>query len=304
MNRESILQVLPVSIRTRFLRVGVELDSLQEIRLRAGKPLLLLCGGRELRTPFGGEYRVTPEEVRETVQYAAGYSLYAYEPELRKGYLTIEGGHRVGIAGQVIRDGDGIRNFRYISSVNIRIAHQAPGCADGVLPGLIRENRFFNTLIIGPPGCGKTTLLRDLIRQLSDGSRWLGGKTVGVVDERSELGGCYRGICQNDLGIRTDLLDACPKEEGMLMLIRSMSPQIIAVDELGSPEEVQALRYAMCCGCGLLATAHGEDLRDIRGKPALGELFERKLFQRYVVMSPQTAGKTEGIYDEEGARLC
>lgn len=305
MKKESILNILPASVRTRIIREQLDFDRLQEIRIRTGQPLLLRYGGVERALKRSTVYIATAEDVKETVQYAAGYSLYAYEQEMRQGYLTVEGGHRVGMAGQVITDGAVIRNLKYISSVNIRIAHEILGCADQVIPWLTEEEEILSTLIIAPPGCGKTTLLRDLIRQVSDGAGALKGKNVGVVDERSELGGSYMGICQNHLGRRTDLLDACPKAEGMLMLVRSMGPQVIAVDEIGSAEEVQALKYAMCCGCRTMATVHGASFHEIRGKPMFGDFFVQKLFRRYVVLKQgRQTGEVEGIYDERGERVC
>lgn len=303
--RESVLRILPVRLRDRVLAEKMDFGKLQEIRLRAGQPLLFKYDGRERIWRKEYSERITIEEVGETVQYAANYSLYAYEQEMRQGYLTIEGGHRVGMAGQAIIDGKQIRNLRYISSVNIRIAHEVPGCGDEVLPFLVQGGDVLNTLIIAPPGCGKTTLLRDVIRQISNGGDLLEGRNVGVVDERSEIGGSYLGIPQNDLGKRTDLLDACPKAEGMLMLVRSMGPQVIAVDEIGSMEEVQILKYAMCCGCRMIATVHGASWQEIRGKPMFQEFFTQRLFQRYLVLRHmKQPGLIEGIYDEQGENVC
>lgn len=302
---ESILKILPVKLRDKILSEKLDFRRLQEIRLRAGQPLLLRYDGQERKIRRTVSDRITLDEIHETVQYAADYSLYAYEQEMRQGYLTIEGGHRVGMAGQVILDGGQIRNLRYVSSVNIRIAHEIPGCADKVLPFLIRDGDVLNTLIIAPPGCGKTTLLRDVIRQISSGTEFLEGRNVGVVDERSEIGGSYMGVMQNDLGSRTDLLDACPKAEGMMMLVRSMGPQVIAVDEIGSMEEVQILKYAMCCGCRMIATVHGASLQEIRGKPMFQDFFTQKLFQRYLVLKHvKQPGLVEEIYDEQGERVC
>lgn len=302
---ESILKILPVKLRDKILSEKLDFRRLQEIRLRAGQPLWLRYDGQERKIWRAASDRITLDEIHETVQYAADYSLYAYEQEMRQGYLTIEGGHRVGMAGQVILDGGQIRNLRYVSSVNIRIAHEIPGCADKVLPFLIRDGDVLNTLIIAPPGCGKTTLLRDVIRQISSGTEFLEGRNVGVVDERSEIGGSYMGVMQNDLGSRTDLLDACPKAEGMMMLVRSMGPQVIAVDEIGSMEEVQILKYAMCCGCRMIATVHGASLQEIRGKPMFQDFFTQKLFQRYLVLKHvKQPGLVEEIYDEQGERVC
>lgn len=304
-NLESIWKILPRRIRESLIAQIPDEERLQEIRLRAGQEVLFYCGGQEYTLKLEECNRITLEEIQETIQYATGYSLYAYEQEMKQGYITIEGGHRIGIAGQVIMEQNGVRNFRYISSVNIRVAHQVRGCADAVMPYLMSQDNVYSTLIIAPPGCGKTTLLRDLIRQIANGCDHLKGKTVGVVDERSELGGCYLGIRQNDLGIRTDLLDACPKADGMLMLIRSMGPEVIAVDEIGSVEEVGILQYAMHCGCRMLATVHGENYQEIRGKPLFEDFFRMQLFERYVVLCRgERIGQLEGIYDHQGTKIC
>ena len=303
--KESILNILPTRIRAFMLKEELDFDQLEEIRMRTGRPLLFRYGGRERTLIKSPVYIVQPEDIREALQYASGYSLYAYEHEMGRGYMTAEGGHRIGMAGQAIREGDDITSLKYISSINIRIAHQIIGCADPYLSYLFEENELLNTLIISPPGCGKTTLLRDLIRQISDGSEYMKGMSVGVVDERSEIGGSYMGMIQNDLGIRTDLLDACPKAEGMMMLIRSMSPRMIAVDEIGSEKELRAIRHALNCGCNILATVHGNSIEDILRKPGFHEIFDEKIFGRFIVLQAgKHPGQVEGIYDQTGERVC
>ena len=173
------------------------------------------------------------------------------------------------------------------------------------MPFIVENGEVCHTLIISPPCCGKTTLLRDVIRQISNGNAWCEGKNVGVVDERSEIGGAYQGVPQNDLGIRTDLLDCCPKAEGMLMLIRSMSPQVGAVDEIGTAEDIHAIEYAMQCGCKLIASVHGMDMEEAARKPVLGEMIRRKMFERYIVLGNDGhPGKVKEIYDERGSVLC
>lgn len=210
----------------------------------------------------------------------------------------------MGIAGQAIVEDGRVRNLRYISSVNLRISHEVTGCADQIFPYIIDGQRVCNTLVVSPPRCGKTTLLRDMIRQISDGNRWTRGMTVGVVDERSEIGGCYMGAAQNQLGIRTDILDCCPKAEGMMMLIRSMGPEVIAVDEIGTTEDVHAVEYAMHCGCRMLATVHADSMEELRRKPLLDQMVAKKQFERYILLGCQDhAGQVEGVFDSRGSLL-
>lgn len=299
MIKRQIIGILPGKIRPYVQEKG-KTENLQEIRLRVGKPLILVYRGKEQVE----DYAVTEHDIRELLDYISDYSLYAFEQEMKQGFITIEGGHRVGITGQAILENGKIKNIRYISSVNLRLAHEVWGCADQVLPFLLKEREFLHTLLISPPRCGKTTLLRDLIRQLSDGNRHLPGITVGVVDERSEIGGCFHGIPQNHLGKRTDILDGCPKAEGMMMLIRSMSPTVIAVDEIGTAEDIHAVEYAMRCGCKILATVHAADLEEVRKKPWFLGMDSQSGFQRYILLGNKIrTGQIDGVYDSKGRLL-
>ena len=305
--KAQILQVLARTVRKILEEEKMEFTYLQEIRLRIGQPLRVIYDNEEKTLPIREKqkYIVTKEVIRETMEYISHYSLYAYEHELKQGFLTIEGGHRTGVTGKVIVEQGKVKNIQYISSINIRMSHEILGCAEGLLPFITKNRQVCHTFIISPPRCGKTTLIRDLVRQISDGNEYVKGCTVGVVDERSELGGCYLGVAQNHLGSRTDILDCCPKAEGMIMLIRSMAPQVIAVDEIGTQEEIHAVEYAMQCGCKMLASVHGASLEEARNKPVLGELIRRKRFERYVVLkNERKPGEIQAIYDERGSSLC
>ncbi len=308
---EEIYRILALPLRKLLKACQLDFSKLQEVRLRIGAPFLVVYDGREyfvdsrggLSKEDGRSILVNREQIRETMEYISNYSMYAFEEELRQGYITVQGGHRVGVAGKMIWEKQGAKNMKHISFLNIRLAHEVIGCANRILPYVMQEERLFHTLIISPPRCGKTTLLRDLIRQLSDGRKEFAGMTVGVVDERSELGACYLGIPQNDLGCRTDILDGCPKVQGMMMLVRSMAPQVIAVDEVGSREDVEAMEYVMNCGIYLLATVHGNSIDDIKNKPVLGRLVRERVFERYIVMEPGMVGKISSVFDERGSIL-
>lgn len=297
--KEIILSYLSPNLSSKLGKIdNAFFEEMTELRIRADKPLLIYRLGKERGVGENGfdnpekSYRPTPSDIAETVERISQYSLYALEEELRMGYITLPGGHRVGVVGKGVIEKGSLRTIRPISGLNIRISRAIKGCSSGILPQILDSNTQrrlpYNTMIISPPGCGKTTLLRDIIRKLSDEV----GLTIGVVDERSEIGGSYKGIAQNDVGFRTDLLDGCPKAEGMVLLLRAMAPDVIAVDELGGSGDAEAVENISNAGVRFMCTVHGYGLEDIRQKPNLRVLLDKGIFKKFVVLrKPGEEGK-------------
>lgn len=285
------------------------LEGIEEVRLRQGKPVMLYGDGREYLLGKNGQlvfdirnaYACTYEDIKNAVNLITNYSLYSYEDDIRNGFVTVDGGHRVGICGKAVLENGRVRTFKDISFINYRIARQVIGAADKVLRSIMQsDGSIYNTLIISPPQCGKTTILRDVVRQLSNGTPAMGfkGKKIGLIDERNEIAACSQGVPKNDIGIRTDVLDGCPKAEGILILIRSMSPEIIATDEIGRDEDGAAILDAINAGVKIITTIHGSGIDDFLRKPSLEKLHSN-LFERYIVMSRRHGvGTIETILDE------
>lgn len=300
MYRDEILPLLPERIQ-RILQDTVRKEyQLQEIRIRVGQPLVLQYGG-ELVSPVQHGQVVSGAEFKEVLSRVSQYSLYAFEEEIRKGYLTIPGGHRIGLLGRTVLEDGQIKTMRHISFLNIRISHEVTGCADRLLPYVFEGDRFLSTLLVSPPGGGKTTLLRDLVRQIATGGKLFRARNVSVVDERSEIAGCYRGIPQKQVGRYCDVVDACPKAIGIMMVIRSMAPEVVAVDEVGTKEDYEAMWYALTSGCSLLATVHGDSFCQMKEKPMFRDMLEAEMFERYVVLgNRRKPGAWQTIYNGKG----
>lgn len=278
---EQAAAVLPGPLFRGLSALGADrLEYLEELRLRRGFPMTALLpeGEAETGTPPVGE-----DDLRQVVENATQSSAHTALDKVCQGFVTLRGGHRVGLCGTVVKKDGRIVTLREMSSLSIRAARPVPGLAGPLLPGLTEGGRFLSTLILAPPGAGKTTLLRDLVRALSDGDGCPPHR-VSVADERGEIAALWRGEPQLYVGRRTDVLDGCSKAEGLSILIRGMSPQAAAVDEITRPEDVQAVVEAAGCGVALAATAHGAGPEDLNRRPAYRELLAAGVFRRLVIV--------------------
>ena len=276
---ESIIELLPPAISSELLEIAKKPGDIEEIRIRVGRPIEVMSG----RESSYGHRPVSREDADLFLNKVSQYSFYMLEEELKRGYITVQGGHRVGLAGRVILENGRVKGLRDITFFNIRIARQKKGLVNEWVRYLY-HNRWLSTLLIGAPQTGKTTFLRDLARyaSLGDGSKLIPPVKVGIVDERSEIAGCVQGVPQMDFGIRVDVLDGCPKAEGMMMMIRSMSPEIIVADEIGRMEDAEAMMEAVNAGITLFITAHGHSLDDILSRPIMKDIIEEANFERIV----------------------
>ncbi len=299
--RQEILHIMPMRLRASMEKRLKDQTDIEEIRIRVGQPF-------EVRRERGSSMlseTATVEDIEEMLTFISRYSLYAYEEEIRQGFITIEGGNRIGFAGQVRIEEGQVKRMTNIRFLNIRIAGERIGCARELLPWLYEEGELKNTLLISRPGAGKTTYLRDCVRMISDGDEKRAGKKVCMIDERSELAACHLGVPQNHVGIRTDVLDNCPKQEGMRMALRSMSPDVIAVDELGGEKDAKAVEEMILSGCSIIGTMHGEEMKYIIQLPEMEKMYQKKLFQRYVFLKKQENGqRTFTVYNQECQKLC
>ncbi|GAE87642.1 stage III sporulation protein AA [Acetivibrio straminisolvens] len=307
---KDILRMICSPIRDVIKKVPVtELMTTEEIRLRANKPLMIQnekgsffvnLDGR-LTTNRLNLFYVSQEQIAKTLELISENSIYAFQDEIRNGFLTIRGGHRVGIVGRVVLNGDTVKNIKDVSGLNIRISKEVAGCSSKVLKYIITsEKHVYNTLIVSPPQCGKTTLLRDITRAISDGIEEMGfrGLKVGLIDERSEIAACYKGVPQNRVGTRTDVLDACPKQIGMIMMLRAMSPDVIVTDEIGNKGDEDALIQVLNAGVKIISTAHGYNVSELKSRKEVLNLIEEKMFERYIVLSARKGpGTVEEIID-------
>ena len=293
-NIDYILKCFPIHIRDILNKnlTNEELELLEEIRVRNNLPLICKIGQADKVL----NYKILTEDINYIFQKICENSIYTYQNQIANGYITIQGGNRVGIVGTAVLHEDKVTNFNYISGLNFRISRQILGCSNSIMQKIINkeQNTIYNTLIISMPGMGKTTLLRDIIRNISNGIEGLiDGANIAVIDERGEISATFKGIMQNDLGIRTDVVNDIPKHIGMRLAIRSMSPKVIAADEIGSKEDSEAINYAMCCGVKGIFTAHGESIEDVCKNPELKELINNKIIERVILIKNCVLGDSK-----------
>ena len=286
-------EVLPEHLRRAALaRCADEQAVAEEFRLRSGQKMSLL--GPEGETSISAE-PVTGQDLQAVLDRATEFSAYRCAGSIRQGYVTVRGGCRVGICGTGVLRGGEIATVGELSSLSIRIARAAFGVAKDVYPKLWSEGSFESTLILSPPGGGKTTLLRDLIRCLSKGSQTHPALRVAVVDERGEIAAARGGCAQFDVGPHTDILTGTEKAEGISMLLRAMNPQVIAVDEITAPEDIRAMTVAANCGVAFLATVHGRDLDELRRRKLCRELLDTELFHQFIVLEGRGSARTSRV---------
>ena len=266
---------------------GDRLDALEELRLRRGFPMTALLPEGETETDGPP---VVEDDLRQVVENATQASAHTALDRVRQGFVTLRGGHRIGLCGSVVKREGQIVTLRDISSLSVRVARSVEGQAGELLPQLTEGGAFLSTLILAPPGAGKTTLLRDLVRSLSDGDTGPPVR-VGVADERGEIAALWQGEPQLRIGRHTDVIDGCSKAEGLSILIRGMNPQVAAVDEITDPADVQAITEAAGCGVALIATAHGAGREDLTRRPVYRSLLDNGIFRRLAVIERQGGGR-------------
>ena len=310
---DEIINSLSLNLREKIKTIQEE--NIEEIRLRINKPLIINGNQtdyfynenkKKLDRNMDKAYIVTKEDVDQTFQILCKYSIHSFMDDIKKGFVTLRGGHRVGIVGKAIVENGSVENIKHVSSLNIRVSREVKNCSDKVMSHIIKSStKINNTIIISPPQCGKTTLLRDVVRNLSNGNEKFNfkGINVALIDERNEIAGSYLGIPQMYMGIRTDIIETCPKDVGIMMVLRSMSPNVIVTDEIGTEKDIKALYTALNGGVGLITTVHGDSIEDIRNRKELNCLLDEELFKKVILLSAKKGpGTVEKIYDLQEKR--
>lgn len=284
------LKLLPLALREIAMGAPDKLSaSAEEIRLRMCRPLCVVAQGRE--TELGTSRSVQQNELQMVLEIATRASAHSYTDSIRRGFVTAQGGVRVGLCGEAITENGAVTGLRRVFSICIRIPRELRGIADAVFGGLTAGS-FESTILLAPPGGGKTTLLRELIRLLSDS-----GERISLIDERHEVSGFFEGRACFDLGAKTDVMTGAGKAEGVLMALRSMSPQTVAFDEITAPEDVRAAVYAANCGVSILTTAHAAGIDDLRRRPLYRPLLDGGVFRRAVVIDNRAGSRSYEVLE-------
>jgi len=287
---DQAISMLPVRWRSTMLSLSDgKKEIAEEIRLRVGEPITVLLPEGET-TVAVDKMTVNASDIEQLCELVTEFSRYASGETMAQGFIMAQGGFRVGICGTAVMENGVSRNMHHLSSASIRIVREKCGIAEPLLGELLENGRFLSTIVVAPPGGGKTTLLRDLVRLLSDGAENRQPYRVGLVDERGELAGVYRGIAQLDVGSHTDVLDGCPKAQGIMILLRAMNPQIIAVDEITAREDLAAMGQAANCGVSVLASIHASQMGELKRKPLFQQLLRQRVFSRAVIISREEDG--------------
>lgn len=293
----SIYKYFPDKIQKLLIEeIGKKQENVDEIRIRVSKPIVLKFNSEESII----RYFITSDEILNILALMCENSIYSYQREISEGFITLKGGHRVGITGSCVTQNGKVININYINSLNFRVARQVLDCSQKIINYIIdlEKNSIYNTLIVSPPGCGKTTILRDLVRQISNGIKGIKfkGINVGVADERGEIAALYKGVPQNDIGIKTDVIENVSKDIAIKMLIRSMAPKVIVADEIGRKEDIDAINYAMCSGCKGIFTAHGANFEDIYSNEIINYLVEKKAFEVIIFLDTKNKGEVDNVF--------
>ncbi len=277
---------------------------LNEIRLRVNNPIVVYVKGQAyflgengLTTQENSAIIVTKQMIEDIIFRASEFSIYSINEELKKGYIVLKGGERLGICGTIVSENGEIKTLNKFTSINIRIPHEIKNCSLDAFSFLVDDEGLKNTLVISPPGAGKTTFIRDFVNQLS--LRNL-SYNVLILDERGEIAGEAKEL---SVGKFTDVLSFCTKKNGFMQGIRSMSPHIIVTDEIGDFEDILAVKFAGYCGVKVMATIHANNIEDLKYKDGWQDI--KNIFERYVVLSKRNGpGTIEGVYGEDFSRLA
>lgn len=295
MGTKDIIEFLGIVVKREVLKIS-ELEDIQEIRLRINKPMEIILNNRDVLT----SYICTEEDLRNIIQKISNYSVYAFEEEFKYGYITIKGGHRIGLCGDCVIENGQIKTIKNIASINMRVCREVINCSKNIIEYISENDNLLNTILISPPKCGKTTMLRDIARTLSNGdnSLKLRGRKVSIIDERSEIGACYLGVPQLNVGVRTDIYDGCIKSQGIMMAIRALSPEVIICDEIGTEKDIESILLAMNSGVNVVTSIHGFGVEDFLNKKVFYNAIENRVFKRAIVLSNRNGvGTIEDVYD-------